>query len=249
MPPAIEWARLTWPEAQEAVARMPACLLPFGAVEAHGPHMTLETDNLLATEVCRRVCERTGVVLMPTVSYGQVWSLYNFPGTLTISIDTLIALTIDTVRSLRDHGFRLVLIHSAHVGNLVGLREAIRRCNDEVPGVKVVLLDALADALKDVASVLTTPRSHPRYIHACEIETSMTLEVAPASVHMERAVRDYPEYPYDFDATPTRWDVVTKTGVLGDATAATPQKGKAIVDALVARFVTLAEQEVRATCS
>jgi len=249
MAPVVEWSRLTWPEAEDAVRKMPACLVPFGAIEAHGPHMPLQTDNLLAGEVCRRVCEQTGAILMPTVPYGQVWSLYRFPGTLSMSVDTLIAFTQDLVRSLRDHGFRLVLIHSGHVGNLVGLREAIRRCHDEMPDVKVVLLDRLAAALSEVKHVLTTPRSHPYYLHACEIETSMTLEVAPEQVHMERAVRDFPEYPYDFDATPTRWDVVTKTGVLGDATAATPAKGKAIVDALVAQFVSIVEREVRETCS
>lgn len=249
MAPVVEWAKLTWPEAQEAVARMPACLVPFGAVEAHGPHMSLETDTLLAGEVCRRVCERTGAILMPTVPYGQVWSLYRLPGTLSMSIYTLIAFTRDLVKSLADHGFRLVLLHSAHVGNLVGLRQAIRECYEEIPGVKVVLLDRLAPALRDVSDVLTTPRSHPYYLHACEIETSMTLEVAPGSVDMSRAVREYPDYPFDFDATPTYWDVVTKSGVLGDATAASPEKGRAIVGRLVDLMVEVAEQEVRQVCS
>ncbi len=245
----IEWSRLTWPEAETAVREMPACLVPFGAIEEHGPHMPLQADNLLAEEVCRRVCERTGVILMPTVPYGQVWSAYRFPGTLSMSVDTLIAFTIDLVRSLRDHGFKLVLLHSGHVGNLVGLREAIRRCDAEMPDVKVVLLDRLAAALAEVEDVLTTRRSHPYYLHACEIETSMVLEVAPEQVHMERAVCEYPDYPYDFDATPTRWDLVTKSGVLGDATAATPEKGKAIVDALVAQLVAITEREVHERCS
>jgi creatinine amidohydrolase len=248
MEPVVEWAHLTWPEAEAAVRTMPACVLPFGVVEEHGPHLPLETDTLLATEVCRRICERTGAILMPSVPYGQAWSTYRFPGTLSISIDTLIAFTIDLVRSLRDHGFKLVLIHSGHLGNMVGLREGIRRCDAELSGVKVVLLDRLAAALTEVKPVLTTPRSHPYYMHSCEIETSMLLAVSPEQVHMDRAVREYPEYPFDFDATPTRWDIVTKSGVLGDATAATPDKGKAIVGALVEQCVAIAEREVRELC-
>ena len=214
MAPVVEWARLTWPEAEAVVKKMPACIVPFGAVEAHGPHMSLQTDNLLTTEKCRRVCERTGVVLMPTVSYGQVWSLYSFPGTLSISIYTLIALTKDLVRSLRDHGFRLVLIHSGHLGNVPALKQAIRECHDELPGTKVVLMDRLGVAIAESQHVLTTPRSHHYYMHACEIETSMLLAVAPEQVHMERAVRDYPEYPYDFDLTPSPWEIATIWSIL-----------------------------------
>jgi creatinine amidohydrolase len=242
----LEWARLTWPEAEAAVSETPACILPFGAVEAHGPHLPLQADTLLTTEECRRVCERTGVILLPTVPYGQVWSLYSFPGTLSVSIYTLIALTKDLVRSLRDHGFRLVLIHSGHLGNIAGLKQAIRECHDELRGVKVVLLDCLPGAIAQVESPLTTRRSHPSLIHSCEIETSMVLEVAADEVHMERAVREYPDYPYDFDLTPTPWRAVTTSGVLGDATAATADKGRALVAAEVDAMVSVIEQELAA---
>ena len=249
MPPVVEWSRLTWPEAEAAVREMPACLVPYGAIEEHGPHLTLETDNLLAEGVCRRICERTGIILMPTLPYGQVWSAYRFPGTLSMSVDTLIAFTIDLVRSLKDHGFKLVLLHSAHLGNVAGLKEAIRRCDADTPGVKVVLLDRLAVTLSQVKEIFTTQRSHPYYMHACEIETSMLLEVKPDEVYMDRAVREYPDYPYDFEATPTRWDLVTKSGILGDATAATPEKGSVVINTLVDQCVGIAEKEVREVCS
>lgn len=242
----VEWARLTSPEAEAAVSRMPACILPYGAVEAHGPHLTLQADSLVSTEECHRVCARTGVILMPTVDYGQVWSAYGFPGTLSISIYTLIALTKDLVRSLRDHGFKLVLLHSGHLGNLPGLRQAMRECHDELTGVKVVLLDCLPGAMEQVTDSFTTPRSHRSYVHACEIETSLLLEVAPDQVLMERAVCNYPDYPYDFDMTPTPWIAVTQTSVLGDATAATVEKGRALVNADVEAMVAVINRELAA---
>jgi creatinine amidohydrolase len=237
--PTIEWATLTWPEAEAAVARMPACILPFGAVEAHGYHGWLSCDTLLSEVETRRVAAETGVILLPAMPYGQVWSLQDFPGSLSLSIYTLIAVTKDLIRSLRGHGFRLVFIHSGHLGNVGGLKQAMRECHDELPGVKVVLLDCLNDAVSQAARLLTTPRSHPALIHCDEIETSMLLEVAPAAIHMERAVADYPVYPPDFDLTPTPWSVVTKVGVLGDPTAATLEKGRAIVDADVAAMVAI----------
>jgi creatinine amidohydrolase len=120
----------------------------------------------------------------------------------------------------------------------------MRESHDAADGVKVVLLDCLDEAVERVGHVLTTPRSHPALIHSCEIETSMALEVLPDQVHMERAVRDYPEYPFDFDLTPTPWRAVTSTGVLGDATAATAEKGWAIVAADVDLMVRIVEREL-----
>ena len=67
-----EWRNLTWPEAKEAVEEMPVCLLPLGAIEAHGPHMKLDVDNHICEEQCRRVCAETGIILMPTIPVGQV---------------------------------------------------------------------------------------------------------------------------------------------------------------------------------
>lgn len=226
----IEWAKLTWPEAKAVVDRVPACILPVGAVEAHGPHMTLETDDLLTTEICRRVARETGVVLMPTMPFGQVWSLYDYPGTLSVSIYTLIAVLKDLIRSFKDKGFKVAFVHCGHLGNLPAIKQAIRECYEEIPEIRCVLLHG---GFKDANHVLTTKRSHHTYVHACEIETSEMLECAPGSVYMDRAVCDYPAYPPDFDITPTRWSVVTKTGVLGDSTAATADKGKAIVGEIV----------------
>ncbi|MEX0975193.1 MAG: creatininase family protein [Bacillota bacterium] len=238
----VEWAKLTWPEAKAAVERIPACILPVGAIEAHGPHMTLETDNLLTTEICRRVARETGIVLMPTMPFGQVWSLYDYPGTLSISIGTLIAVLKDLIRSFKDKGFKVAFVHCGHLGNLPAIKQAVRECYEETPEIKCVILHG---GFKDAKRVLTTKRSHHTYLHACEIETSEMLECAPESVYMDRAVCDYPDYPMDFDITPTRWSAVTKTGVLGDATAATLEKGKAIVGEIVESLSKIVEYELK----
>ncbi len=236
-----EWAKLTWPEAKEAVERMPACILPVGAVEAHGPHLALDTDNLLSTEICRRAARETGIILMPTMPYGQVWSLYDYPGTLSVSIYTLIAVLKDLVRSFRDKGFKLAFVFCGHLGNLPAIKQAIREACEEVPEIKCVILQG---RFTDKSQVLTTRRSHHTYLHACEIETSQILECAPEAAYMDRALCDYPDYPLDFDITPTRWSEVTKTGVLGDATAATPEKGRAIVAEIVESMTVVVKYEL-----
>lgn len=64
---------------------------------------------------------------------------------------------------------------------------------------------------------------------------------------MERAICDYPNFQKDFDSTPTYWDEVTKTGVMGDATAGTKEKGKALTDAEVEAMIRLVKYELKKT--
>lgn len=235
----VEWGRLTWPEAEEAVGRMPAGILPLGAIEAHGPHMTLDVDNGICTEQCRRICERTGIILLPTIPMGQVWSLYRFPGTLTWSYYTLIAVVKDTLSSLYDHGFRVIFIHSHHYGNVPAVKQAVRESYERYMGkdVKFVILEERGAMRAAAERVRTSPCAHPVFQHACEVETSQALECCPERVYMDRAICDYPRFTEDFDSTPTYWDVVTDTGVMGDATAATREKGAALIGAEVDAMV------------
>ena len=151
-------------------------------------------------------------------------------GTLSISIYTLIAVLKDLIRSFRDKGSKWRLCTAGIWATSRPLSRPAREAYEEIPGIKCVLLRG---NFTDKNRVLTTRRSHHTYLHACEIETSEILECAPHAAYMDRAVCDYPDYPPDFDITPTRWSEVTETGVLGDATAATPEKGKAIVTEIV----------------
>lgn len=236
-----EWRNLTWPEAEQAVKEMPVCILPLGAIEAHGPHMTLDVDNYICEEQCRRVCEKTNIILMPTIPMGQVWSLNRFPGTLTISYYTLIAVIKDLMHSFRNKGFKLVFVHSHHYGSVPAVKQAVRECYAEISDMKIVILEERGAMKKAAKGTLTSPTAHPVYWHACEAETSQALECCPDRVYMDRAIADYPDFPKDFDSTPTYWDEVTDTGVMGDATAATKEKGKILTDAEVNSMVELVE--------
>lgn len=65
-------------EVKDKIRRFGAAILPIGAVEAHGPHLPLGTDNLLAARLADKLAERTDSFVLPTLPYGQVWSLRNF---------------------------------------------------------------------------------------------------------------------------------------------------------------------------
>ena len=235
----IEWAKLTWPEASDIVAKHPVAILPLGAIEEHGPHMRLESDNRAAVEFSTRLATESGCVLLPLLPYGQVWSLKNFPGSLTIGNETLVAVITDICHSLAEKGFRGVVGVTCHLGNLNSLKLAARKLHDsgDVP-----LLSLFYPGLSEIASkVCQSKRSHHGIIHADEIETSLLLELAPDCVEMSKAAPEYPDFPPGFDEQALPWDLVSRTGVFGDPTKATREKGKIMIDEVIAKALALIE--------
>lgn len=231
----IEWANLTWERARDLLAEPRVAVLPLGAVEEHGPHMTLSVDTLAAEELARRVCRETGAVLLPALPFGQVWSLSRFPGSLSLRTETLVAVLGDLADDVRRQGFAALVLLSGHLGNLAAMK-SVARAQREATGFPVLYL--FYPGLEEAArGVLERPASHPSIVHADELETSIILAVAPQAVDMSRAVAEYPDFPEDFDVRARYWDEVCRTGVFGDATAATAQKGERILDVVERRIV------------
>ena len=221
-------------EAQAKLKETAIAILPLGAVETHGPHLPVGTDNYIAARVARKVAERVGAVLLPVLPYGQVWSLYGFPGTLSVPDSALVAMLTGIGRSLRDLGVPIFAIVNAHLGNQAAMKEAARVLEAEGGPVTFTFshpgMGPVADQIRE------SPRFHPGLFHACELETSMMLYLAPEHVAMERAVREEPRVPPDFDYRPVRWSELSQTGVMGDATLATAEKGERLIEATLERM-------------
>ena len=234
----VQFGDLNQEGAKRKLSTAPVALLPLGAVEVHGDHLPLLTDLYLAEGVCRLVAERLpGAVVLPSMPYGQIWSLRDKPGCLSISDNTLSALLSEVGRSLFQQGVKKFAVVNGHVGNVNAIKMAQRVLFDECdlkmysftyPGVEAAQ-----------AKVLVTKRPHKAYFHACEIETSYMLYLRPDKVDMSKAIRQYPEFPPDFDVVPSPWSKVMDKAVMGDATAATKEKGKAMIDAVVDTIVGL----------
>ncbi len=221
------WNDLTWPEVRDAVEATPWALMCLGAVEEHGPHLPLGTDTFAAEAFSAMLAERASLIELPVLPYGQVWSLERFDGSLSISDDTLVRLLVEIANGLKGEGFAGLVLYSAHLGNVAAMKAASRRL-EEAGGLPVLTLayPGLTEVAKAVGE---SARAHPSIMHSDELETSILLSLRPDVVHMDRAVKEYPELPAEFDHAPVRWDTVTESGVFGDATAATVEKGDAIV--------------------
>lgn len=236
-------------EVKDKIEKSKVAILPIGAVEAHGPHLPLGTDNYLAERVSERVAEKTGAFVLPTLPYGQVWSLKNFPGSINISNESLISLLVDMGNSLYEQGFRVFAMINGHLGNAVALKEAARKLYHQFPDFKILYL-FYPGTKKVVEEVRETKSSHATYFHACEIETSYMLYLAEEYVDMSKAITDIPNIPISTDVTPTPWEEFTSSAVLGDAKIATKNKGQKIIEVAIENMVSLiegAKNEIKAT--
>jgi creatinine amidohydrolase len=225
-----EWAKLHWPDVRQAVEDYRIALLPVGAIEEHGPHMNLGSDWYAIQNLTTRIAEEAQLLLLPALPYGQVWSLSRFPGSLSISDQTLVTTIVEIAAGLKRVGVKGLILMSGHLGNVSALKTASRQLLDADMPSLYLFYPGIEEISKKINEA---PRSNPRIIHADETETSLLLALAPECVDMSRALAEYPNYPVDFDYTSIYWDELCSSGVFGDATVATPEKGKLLVDFVV----------------
>lgn len=249
---------LTWPEMKAALARrpQPVVAIPIGAVEDHGPHMALSTDNDILEGVLAECGRRAAgdLLVLPVIPFGLDEHHMDFPGTIAIDIQTTLAYLAQTAISVARHGFTHVLIVNGHGSNASICDLAARECvlKTGVICAATTVNAAVNPAL--VADVLDAERrgGFGSVGHACEYETALMLHLHPDRVQMDKATRDigqlklkyfnwdYPE-PSAY-AWQDWWSRFSAAGVCGDAAAATPEFGRRMFDLTAERFVEMVRE-------
>src|SRR5262249_33864376 len=240
--------RLTWPEMNEAIAAQKLVILPTGSTEQHGRHLPLDVDVFLCESVCLEVGKRAPdrVLVLPSIAYGLNLHHIDFPGTIHIEPETFIAFCLNIRKSVAYHGFQKILLVNGH-GSNTPLIDLVAR--------KTVLATqslCFATAYYHFSQqAFRSIRESEIVAHADEFETSLYLHLAPERVRMNLAVEDNDRmgkfvssdstlnFPVRFNDFWGRW---TKTGVHGDPTKATREKGKVIFEAAVTGLLQLADE-------
>jgi creatinine amidohydrolase len=217
-------------------------ILPFGALEAHGPHLPLGTDTAAAVEVARRVAESVDAVLLPPVHYGETWLTSGYPGTISLAPATVTAIAVDIGHALVAAGARFYVIINGDYGNRGPLHEAERMLLDE-GAIATVVLDypGMDEA---IAEVREAAPAAPGLNHAEEAETSTMLAIDPDTVHPDRYTTEYPDFPPDFGQRPMLLHEFSASGIFGDPSRATAEKGEYILAATVRACVAAVERFV-----
>jgi creatinine amidohydrolase len=218
-----------------------AAVLPFGATEPHNLHMPYGTDTFQVEEVGRRACQKAyeagaRVALLPAVPFGVNTNHLKIPGALALSLTptTLLRIIADLVDSLERQGVRKLVLLNGHGGN--ELKPLTRELHHRT-GVFLCVCDWYRMAKDLYPALFEKPGEH-----ADEVETSLGLAFFPGLMRMELA-EDGAERPCRFEAVRRGWVTMTRpwhlaspsTGI-GDPSAATADKGRRLMDAVVERL-------------
>jgi creatinine amidohydrolase len=231
---ALVLENLTWVEAEMALKDYDVALVALGArTKEHGPHLALKNDYILAEYLMRRVADEVPVVVLPTLQYGYYPSFLEYPGSISIGTDTFKNVVMDICKSLNGYGLKKFYVLNTGVSTIGPLAEAAR---DLAPlGITLRSLNIL-EVDKQLPEGLLKQDGGT---HADEGETSMMLYIAPETVDMSKAVKDFDPRQGRRGLTRDRDGAgnYSPSGIYGDPTLATKEKGKIIVEATVREVV------------
>jgi creatinine amidohydrolase len=220
---------LTWVEAEKILTPETIVVIPVGAEsKEHGPHLKLKNDFTMAEYFKRQVLAKANVVVAPTVNYSYYPAFVEYPGTTTLRLETARDMFVDICRVLSKFGPRRFYALNTGVSTMKPLEAAAAILKtDGIQFAYTNILQAGAAAEKAVSK-------QEGGTHADEIETSIMLYIDPASVDMSKAVKDFhPSEKSGLTRDPKKPGAYSASGIYGDATLATREKGEAVVQAIL----------------
>lgn len=224
---------ITSQEFARRAKKKPLVIVPFGSVEEHGKHLPLCTDSFQAEEIAYRVAPMFDAMVCPAIRYGECRSTRNFPGTLSLSSDTLKGIARDLLSELCRNGIDKIMVISGHAGSghMAALQEAAREIVERHSGAKVMVLSDY-----DIAYELKGKEFPEDDGHGGLIETSRILGIRPELVGESRPRGK--ERPPKFMVVPDP-ERYFPSGVVGDTKGASARKGKTIDDYIVLELAKL----------
>lgn len=220
-------------------------ILPCGSMEQHGPHLPNGMDTHTAVEIANRAAgnikDVVDCLILPAIPIGQSPEHMDYPGTITFTAETYIRMLKEICGSIARHGFKKMCIVNGHGGNISAIGAAAFDLRD-VYKTRIFMFNVWGVVVELARQV--TRREAPHHIdaHGGEIETSLVMHLNPAHVHMEWAVDEENPLlaqgeliglggPIGFN-----WNSIediAPSGISGKASMGSPEKGKAIFEALV----------------
>lgn len=251
-------AHMFWPEVKDALPQIDGVLVPVGSFEQHGPMTPFEVDTAIAQYVCDQAApqiQELGAYYLvgPAISLGASWYHLDFPGTVSLDANLFVQVVIAVYHSLHRGGFKNIVFVNAHGGNIAPLNHAINLIRAEfgAPVYHVTFADLVTDLTSQTDDCL---------IHAGEVETSICLAIG-VRVDMNRAVKEaenrrealeqngaHTSRFLKYDALSRspggnlpahRIAEISQSGVVGDATRATVELGRKVIDTSVERLAQL----------
>jgi creatinine amidohydrolase/Fe(II)-dependent formamide hydrolase-like protein len=240
---------LTWVDVKEFLSKHDVAIIPVGSCEQHGPHLPLDTDAYDAFWLSLKAAEKAQCALVaPPIYYGVSLHHMDFPGTVTLSSNTLEQLAYEVAYSLTKHGFRKILFENGHGGNTHALEATAQRIKMDTNAFAAI------DTVSLIPDFIEKHIKTPYDAHAGEFETSTTLANRENYVVKERIRKTeikLPESKYTKiglkeTGPKVSWSFRTKelseNGVIGDPTKASKEKGEIAWKLAIARLAELLKE-------
>lgn len=247
----LYWPNMRREQFERALEDRPVVVVPVGSIEQHGPHCPVDVDISNAYGIVVRAAERCKdfpFIVGPEISLGFTHYNQGFPGTVTLGLETFIAVVCDVCRSIYRNGFERIVLVNGHGGNHAPMRSAAVKIAEE----NIYVLALSHWELMREELVEWSDRDVGTIGHAGEWETSIQLHLRPQLVDRSKEVADTwepsvaPEFAHIVFPERQR---ETPSGVMGDPTVASAQKGERYVERAAERLEALARayrnQEVR----
>jgi len=242
-------ADMAWPEVAELARRTQVALVPAGATEAHGPHLPLQTDVIIAQGSCRRAAELLSMegiecAIAPPFYYGVTNFGMPFAGTVTILEETLSQLVVAVCRSLAGHGFTRIVFSNHHLepAHFAAIKEGSRQVIES--GAARV---AVPDVREERWAVTLTDEFRAGSRHAGAYETSLVMADRPDLVNEEERLSlapvwiDLPDRIRNHGAH-TFKEAGSDRAYFGDPASASVEQGERIFEALANMIVTTVKE-------
>lgn len=231
-------AELTWEELAQSIEERLVAIVPIGATEAHGPHLPLGTDVIIAEAMAREAASRldakkVSCLIAPPLAYTAAGYAAGFAGTISVRPETATALLVDVLRSIADHGVNVVALANAHLepGHLQSIYAALSQLESEtLPRV------VFPDVTRKPWALRLTDEFKSGACHAGQYEGSIVMAERPELVRDELR-RRLPDNPASLsrairDGKTTFEEAGGPRAYFGFPAKATAEEGKATVAVL-----------------
>jgi len=256
-------------ELEERLKETDIVFLPVGSIENHGPFAPLGEDTIIGTSIVERVAYETGVTVAPPIIYGSHPSHhYGLPGTVPIRATTLIEYVSDVIRWLSNAGFKKIIVWNSHGQEYVlPIAKDVAIIEKQVHALIMVTSwwAWVQDLLRKAGTgeeIAPGVKLEKPFIHADEVETSVTWYVAPELVDAETLKKEgdwgvvrvipgkwvnaagnvFPDKPFNwYDVSHLPELYYYPKGFVGWASKADPEKGRAIIETVIKRVIEFVE--------
>lgn len=241
--PGVHLGDLSWTAAEKRYSETPIVILPFGAgAKEHGPHMPMNADRVVMDHLINAAVQSRDVIVAPPILHGWFPAFREFPGTEVADPKVFQDYVFHVGMSLAKQGAQRIVFLNTGIANATGLPISIAAREIRVQTGTPTLVVNWGDLETEEIDALQEQRMGG---HGDEIETSINLYLQPDLVNMELAVvdygdrtaKDYGGYQPGVLARDPNDPLYSESGIFGDATLATPEKGKAALDVLTREWL------------